>query len=294
MATLEAQGLVKHFRGPGGGVRAVDGVDLRVEAGICFGLLGPNGAGKSTTVEMLEGISAPTAGSIRYGGAPLDAGYRERVGIQFQATALQENLSVRENLRFFSRLYARRADLDTIIADCRLDGLLDRDTHRLSGGQRQRVLLAIALVNDPELIFLDEPTTGLDPQARRNFWDLVRAIRAAGRTIVLTTHYMDEAEQLCDRLAIMDAGRIIAEGSPRALLAQHFGDVVLELPAGALADAVDVPFERRGEHAEIATADVNATLSHLMAAGVPLAGLSVRPRTLEDLFLHLTGKELRA
>lgn len=294
MALLQAHGLVKHFHGAGSGVRAVDGVDLCVEAGSCFGLLGPNGAGKSTTIEMLEGISRPTSGSIRYRGAPLGADYRERVGIQFQATALQENLSVRENLRFFSRLYSRRAELDEIIARCRLVELLERDTHRLSGGQRQRVLLAIALVNDPDLIFLDEPTTGLDPQARRNFWELVRATQNAGKTVVLTTHYMDEAEQLCDRLAIMDAGRVIAEGSPRELLAEHFDDVVLELPAQALPDNLPLRFEQRGDCAQITTVDVNATLSELIAADVQLAGLNVRSRTLEDLFLHLTGRELRA
>lgn len=295
MAVLEAQQLVKHFPGRRGGVRAVDGIDLRVPEGICFGLLGPNGAGKSTTIEMLEGIARPTGGSIRYRGQPLGPAYRERVGIQFQVTALQENLSVRENLRFFSRLYARRAPLDDVVARCRLGDFLDRDTRQLSGGQRQRVLLGIALVNDPEILFLDEPTTGLDPQARRNFWELVRDIRALGKTIVLTTHYMDEAEQLCDQLAIMDHGRIIAEGTPRDLLAEHFGDVVLELPAEALDGAgADIAHQQRGAIAEVVTDDVNATLSRLMAAGVPLARLSVRARTLEDLFLHLTGKELRA
>jgi len=295
MEVLRADNLVKQFPGRNGGVRAVDGVSLYVHAGSCFGLLGPNGAGKSTTIEMLEGLSRPSEGTVRYRGAPLDARYRERVGIQFQATALQENLSVRENLRFFSQLYRHRASLDTVVDRCHLGGFLDRDTRQLSGGQRQRVLLGIALVNDPEILFLDEPTTGLDPQARRNFWELIDEVIAAGKTVVLTTHYMDEAERLCDQLAIMDHGRIIAQGSPRALLDHHFGEVVLELPAAALNGAGStIAHTVKGEWAEVVTDDVNAMLSHLMEAGVPLAQLSVRPRTLEDLFLHLTGKALRA
>lgn len=295
MEVLRADNLIKHFSGRSGIVRAVDGVSLRVYGGSCFGLLGPNGAGKSTTIEMLEGISRPSEGTIRYRGAPLDAHYRERVGIQFQATALQENLTVRENLRFFSRLYRQRASLDSVVERCHLGAFLDRDTRQLSGGQRQRVLLGIALVNDPEILFLDEPTTGLDPQARRNFWDLIDEVIAAGKTVVLTTHYMDEAERLCDQLAIMDHGRIIAEGSPRALLDHHFQEVVLELPAAALDRAGgSIAHTVKGDWAEVVTDDVNSMLAHMMTVGVPLAQLSVRPRTLEDLFLHLTGKALRA
>ncbi|HUS23653.1 MAG TPA: ABC transporter ATP-binding protein [Candidatus Binatia bacterium] len=290
-AILEAQGLVKHYPK----VRAVDGVSFDVREGSCFGLLGPNGAGKTTTVEMLEGLLRPTAGEVRFRGAPLGADYRERLGIQFQATALQDFLTVRENLRFFGALYPRRVPMAELVAACRLEAFLDRDTHKLSGGQRQRVLLAIALVNDPELLFLDEPTTGLDPQARRNFWELVRGIRARGKTVVLTTHYMEEAYALCDEIAIMDHGRVIARGPPQRLLAQHFEDVVVELPAAALPERTwRFAVQRHGERVEIATADVNATVGELLAAGVSLAGLKVRPRTLEDLFLELTGKELRA
>lgn len=276
-------------------VNAVNGVSFDVEQGICFGLLGPNGAGKSTTVEMLEGILAPSDGEIRFRGRPIDAAYRERVGIQFQNTALQDFLTVRENLRFFRALYAHGADIDELIDVCRLGEFLDRDTRKLSGGQRQRLLLAIALVNDPELLFLDEPTTGLDPQARRNFWELVRSIRARGKTIVLTTHYMEEAYLLCDDIAIMDHGRVIARGSPQQLLAEHFNDSVLELPAAELADkALDLPVLRKGEMAEIMTADVTAAVRQLLAADVALDRLRIRPRTLEDLFLQLTGSELRA
>jgi ABC-2 type transport system ATP-binding protein len=289
---LEVRDLAKQYPK----VRAVDGVSFDVPAGVCFGLLGPNGAGKTTTVEMLEGLVRPTSGEVRFRSAALGAGYRERIGIQFQHTALQEFLTVQENLDFFSALYRKVTPRDQVIERCRLGDILDRDTGKLSGGQRQRVLLAIALVNDPELLFLDEPTTGLDPQARRNFWDLVREIRAQGKTIVLTTHYMEEAYALCDDLVIMDHGRVIARGSPQRLLSQHYDDVVVELPSAALNGRSDWPFPviSNGERAEIMTADVNGTVGALLAAGVSLAELKVRPRSLEDLFLELTGKELRA
>jgi ABC-2 type transport system ATP-binding protein len=280
-------------------VRAVDGVSFAVREGQCFGLLGPNGAGKSTTIEMLEGILEPTAGEIRYRGEPITTGgglaYRQRIGIQFQSTALQDFLTVRENLRFFGRLYAKNKPVEELVDVCRLKEFLDRDASKLSGGQRQRLLLAIALVNDPEFLFLDEPTTGLDPQARRNFWDLVQAIKREGKTILLTTHYMEEAYVLCDEIAIMDHGRIIARGSPQSLLAEHFSDVVVELPVEALpAREWSFTVIRNNGLAEIMTADVNGVLRTLLEAGVSLAQLKVRPRTLEDLFLELTGKELRA
>ncbi len=288
---LEAVDLAKDYPK----VRAVDGVSLAVREGQCFGLLGPNGAGKSTTIEMLEGILAPTSGTIRYRGEPLDARYRQRIGIQFQSTALQDFLTVRENLSFFGALYEKNTPVDELIEVCRLKEFLDRDASKLSGGQRQRLLLAIALVGDPEFIFLDEPTTGLDPQARRNFWDLVETIKREGKTILLTTHYMEEAYVLCDEIAIMDHGKIISRGSPQSLLAEHFSDVVVELPADDL-PARDWPFAimRNNGLAEIMTADVNGVLRLLLDAGVSLAQLKVRPRTLEDLFLELTGKELRA
>ena len=291
-AILEVRDLVKQYPK----VRAVDGVSFAVPEGICFGLLGPNGAGKTTTVEILEGLLRPTSGEVGFRGAALGAGYRERIGIQFQHTALQDYLTVRENLNFFAALYQKTAPLQQVIESCRLADILDRDTGKLSGGQRQRVLLAIALVNDPELLFLDEPTTGLDPQARRNFWDLIREIRAHGKTIVLTTHYMEEAYTLCDDIAIMDHGRIIARGSPKRLLSEHYNDVVVELPQAALNGRSDWPFPlvQRGEQVEIMTADVNATVGALLSAGISLAELKVRPRSLEDLFLQLTGKELRA
>ena len=289
---LETRDLVKHFKG----VKAVDGVGFTIEAGTCFGLLGPNGAGKTTTVEILEGIQPPTAGQVRYKGGPLDRRFRDEVGIMFQSTALQEYLSVAETLELFGRLYPRTLPLEELVRRCALDGLLERDTRKLSGGQRQRVLLAIALINDPEVLFLDEPTTGLDPQARRYFWDLVHDIKGQGKTVVLTTHYMEEAYVLCDDIAIMDHGRIIARGAPKALLAEHFNDVVLELPREDLPGDFDAPgFQVLdcGDSVEILTRDVNAAVGRLLEAHAPLNRLRIRPRTLDDLFLELTGRDLR-
>lgn len=287
---LEARDLIKQYPR----VCAVAGVSFQVQKGICFGLLGPNGAGKSTTIEMLEGLLTPSSGEVLFHGAPLGTRYRERIGIQFQSTSLQEHLTARENLKFFSALYPRHRPLPELIELCRLEEFLDRDANKLSGGQRQRLLLAIALVNDPEVLFLDEPTTGLDPQARRNFWELVQGAKAQGKTIVLTTHYMEEAHLLCDELLIMDHGRIIASGSPRALLAGHFDEAVLELPlleARKLNDRMT--YKEKGDVAELHTRDVNAVVRRLLEAGASLAQLRIRQPTLEDLFLELTGQELR-
>jgi ABC-2 type transport system ATP-binding protein len=292
-AILEARQLVKHY----GNVVAVDGVSFAVEQGSCFGLLGPNGAGKTTTVEIIEGILPATAGEVLYRGEPAAGRFREEAGIQFQKTALQEFLTVRECLTLFRRLYPRGAEVDDIIRACALEKLQDRDNRKLSGGQLQRLLLGIALVNDPEVLFLDEPTTGLDPQARHNFWELIRTVKARNKTVILTTHYMEEAYFLCDTIAIMDHGRIIAMGSPAQLLREHFEDVILELPREDFRlDRAAVPFQvlEGAEQVEISTANVDATLKYLMDAQVPLKRLRIRPRNLEDLFLELTGKELRA
>ncbi len=202
---------------------------------------------------------------------------------------------MRENLHFFGALYPRRRPLDEIIERCRLGEFLDRDTRKLSGGQRQRALLGIALINDPELLFLDEPTTGLDPQARRNFWELVGDIKRAGKTVLLTTHYMEEAYALCDEIGIVDHGHLIARGTPRALLAQHFDEKVLELPLAALDGRVwSFDVHRSEAGAEIRTRSVNSVLAELLDAGVDLTHLHQRPPSLDDLFLHLTGKEMRA
>ncbi len=227
---LEARNLVKEYPG----VTAVDGVSFSVQEGICFGLLGPNGAGKTTTVEIIEGVTSATSGEVYYYGEVAGARFRQEVGIQFQNTALQDFLTVRETIQMFRSLYDRQADMNEIIEQCSLGDLLDRDNRKLSGGQRQRLLLAVALVNRPRLIFLDEPTTGLDPQARRNFWELVQSIRAGGATVVLTTHYMDEAQVLCDEIAIMDAGKIVRQGAPEQLLFERFGDEMINLSNGEI------------------------------------------------------------
>ncbi|TDU25710.1 ABC-2 type transport system ATP-binding protein [Panacagrimonas perspica] len=288
---LEARDLVKHYPK----VKAVDGVSFDVAQGICFGLLGPNGAGKSTTIEMLEGLSKPTGGQVLFRGAPLGADYRDHIGIQFQTTALQDFLTVRENLNFFGALYPSHRSMDEIIERCNLGDFLDRDTRKLSGGQRQRALLGIALINDPELLFLDEPTTGLDPQARRNFWELIGDIKRAGKTLLLTTHYMEEAYALCDEIGIMDHGHLIARGTPKALLAQHFDEKVLELPSSLLAGREwSFPVHHSEAGAEIRTRSVNSVLGELLGAGVDLTQLHQRPPSLDDLFLELTGKDERS
>ncbi|WP_321528624.1 ABC transporter ATP-binding protein [Sedimenticola selenatireducens] len=291
---LQVDNLVKHFNG----VQAVDGVSFAIERGSCFGLLGPNGAGKTTTVEMLEGIITPTRGDVRYKGEPTGVAFRQEAGIMFQETSLQEFIRVGETLELFSRFYPRTRPIDELIERCALGEFLDRDVRRLSGGQRQRLLLAIALINDPQIVFLDEPTTGLDPQARRNFWQLVNDIKQEQKTLVLTTHYMEEAYELCDEIAIMDHGKIIAQGSPRALLKKHFDHSVICLPANEVPESLDqdaqLKLHRINGQVEILSEDINASIQQLIAQKVPLTHLQIRSRTLEDLFLELTGRELRS
>ncbi|HTY48148.1 MAG TPA: ABC transporter ATP-binding protein [Steroidobacteraceae bacterium] len=290
---LEVDGLVKHF----GDTIAVNGLSFSVRPGICFGLLGPNGAGKTTTIEIMEGILPPTAGTVRYRGEPLGERFRAEAGILFQKTALQDFLSVRQTLALFRGLYAHGLPVDEVIRLCSLERLTRRDNRKLSGGQLQRLLLAVALVNDPAILFLDEPTTGLDPQARRRFWELVQSIKAQRKTIILTTHYMEEAQLLCEEIVIVDHGRVIAQGEPRELLRRHFAEVLLELPSEDFTGAARALPLRRIEAAgrvEITTDDPDETLRALLDAHVRLHRLSVRPPNLEDLFLELTGKELRA
>ncbi len=291
-AILEARHLRKEYPT----VVAVDDLSFDVAEGSCFGLLGPNGAGKTTTVEIIEGVTPASSGEVYYCGSPADARFREEAGIQFQNTALQDHITVLETLRMFQALYDRQADLENIIDECSLRDLLQRDNRKLSGGQRQRLLLAVALVNKPRIVFLDEPTTGLDPQARRNFWDLVARIRETGTTIILTTHYMDEAQVLCDEIAIMDAGKIIARGSPTELLHRQYSNSIIELP---LADVRgDLTIEHRVLETqgliEIATDDVNSILQELSRQATGLNRLRIRQPNLEDLFLDLTGHSLRA
>ena len=293
---LEVRNLVKTYPGATP-VTAVDGVSLAVPEGICFGLLGPNGAGKTTSIEIMEGILGATSGEVFFRGEPIGRRFKEEAGILFQKTSLQDFLTVRQSITMFRGLYSRGLDVDEVIKLCALEKLEKRDTRKLSGGQQQRLLLAIALVNDPSLLFLDEPTTGLDPQARRNFWELVQSIKARKKTIILTTHYMEEAELLCDEIAIMDRGRVIAQGTPRNLLREHFDEVLLELPRQELpAAALELSTKviEASDRIEITTNDLDGTLRKLMDAHIPLKDLRIRPPNLEDLFLELTGKELRA
>ena len=289
---IEARDLIRTYPG----VRAVDGVSFAVATGRCFGLLGPNGAGKTTTLEMLEGIQTPDAGQVLYRGGPLDRSYREVIGIQFQATALQDFQTVAESLTMFGSLYRQGTHRDELIRLCNLQEILDRDTRKLSGGQRQRLLLAIALVNDPELVFLDEPTTGLDPQARRNFWGLIETVRRRGTTVILTTHYMEEAERLCDEIAIVDNGQIVAQGHPGTLVREHFPASVIRLPTSAWPDGEPLPVgavSRDGE-IELFADEVASTLKHLERVGAELRDLRVSTPNLEDLFIKLTGHALRS
>jgi ABC-2 type transport system ATP-binding protein len=290
---IEVKEMVKTFPG----VRAVDNVSLTIEQGICFGLLGPNGAGKTTLIEIIEGIRTPDFGSTLYKGAPVGARFRKEAGIQFQVTSLQEFLTVRETLRLFKNFYPRTMDMDEVVRLCALEEFLDRDTRKLSGGQRQRLLMALAIINDPEVLFLDEPTTGLDPQSRRNFWDLINLIKSRNKTIVLTTHYMDEAYTLCDQIAIMDHGRIVSQGTPEQLLKEHFGDVVLQFPDEDVEGKIDglgLCTSRQREWCEIQTHDVDSTIRTLLDRGVSLSRMNIRSWSLEDLFIALTGKDLRS
>ena len=290
---LQVANLVKRF----GSLTAVDDVSFEIRQGTCFGLLGPNGAGKTTTIEMLEGIKTPDVGSILYRGEPLGSEFRNQAGIMFQETALQEFITVREIMLQFSRFYPDANSIDELAERYQLREFLHQDTRKLSGGQKQRLLLAMALINKPKVLFLDEPTTGLDPQSRRNLWNEVQAVREQGATVLLTTHYMEEAYELCDEIAIMDHGRVIAHDAPDALLAAHFDDVVVQI------HEADIPREigekefqatYRNDSAHILTGDVNKTIERLLAFNVPLDRLRIRARDLEDLFLELTGRELRA
>jgi ABC-2 type transport system ATP-binding protein len=290
---LQVSSLVKRF----GQLTAVNDVSFEIREGSCFGLLGPNGAGKTTTIEMMEGIKIPDGGTIRYQGEALGQQFRNEAGIMFQSTALQEFITVREIMVQFSRFYPHTTSIDELADRYALHDFLNQDTRKLSGGQKQRLLLAMALINKPKILFLDEPTTGLDPQSRRNLWQQVQEVREQGATVLLTTHYMEEAYELCDEIAIMDHGRIIAHDAPDALLAAHFDDVVVQIHAADIPrDIGEREFQAiyRNDNAHIVTGDVNKTIEHLLHLNIPLDRLRIRARDLEDLFLELTGKELRA
>jgi ABC-2 type transport system ATP-binding protein len=296
---IEVQGLVKRY----GQLVAVDGVSFQVGRGEFFGILGPNGAGKTTTLEMVEGLREPDAGTVRLLGEtpwPRNPRLLPRMGVQLQASAFFEKLSAREQLETFGSLYGvPRRRVDEMLE---LVGLADKASTRedkLSGGQRQRLSIACALVHDPELVFFDEPTAALDPQARRNLWDVLREIQSRGTTVVYTTHYLDEAEILCDRVAIMDAGRILAMDKPAALVRGLEADTRVALPVGALtgAEARAMPGAdsvQDGEGELVMSTRSPALLLQSLAERDRLDGVSVRTATLEDVFLHLTGREYRA
>ena len=289
---LEVRHLSKHY----GDLVAVDDVSFSIPAGICFGLLGPNGAGKTTTLEVIENILEPTAGEILYKGQPRTSRFTDEIGIQFQHTALLAMLTVQETLQVFQSLYQVSEDLEHLVRQCQLEEFRHQRHENISGGQRQRFLLAMALVNRPQLLFLDEPSTGLDPQARHNLWRIVKAIKAAGKTIILTTHYMEEAEYLCDTVAIMDHGRIIAQGPPEELIRTHCDGVTVVLPRRNIDQATDrlsLNLQVDGDVARIQTVNIDECLRELMALQVDLSEMAVQSPNLEHVFLNLTGRQLR-
>jgi ABC-2 type transport system ATP-binding protein len=304
---IHVRGLVKTYPGRPP-VEAVRGLDLQVSIGECFGLLGPNGAGKTTTLEILEGLLTPTAGTVRLLGQEWgqdDRALRERIGISLQETRLADKLTVREVVVLFRSLYRQGLDPADAIDRVTLGEKANTAVEKLSGGQRQRLAVACALVGDPELLFLDEPTTGLDPQSRRQLGDVIHAIRTNGRTVVLTTHYMEEAERLCDRVAVVDHGRMIALGTPADLIRQHGGGehvrvVTTEPPPelSALEGLPGVLTVQRGDNdlsfgVEALHVTLPALLERLQALGQPPTELTTHRPTLEDVFLHLTGRRLR-
>ena len=300
MAAIVVQGLHKHY----GSNRAVDGIDLTVEEGEVLALLGPNGAGKTTTVEILEGHRQRTAGDVSVlGYDPATGGreFRERIGIVLQETTLEKELSAREAIRLHAALYPRSRGVDEVIGIVGLDEKADARIKTLSGGQKRRLELALGIVGDPDLIFLDEPTTGFDPSARRRAWGLVNNLRNLGKTILLTTHYMDEAQNLADRVAVIAKGRIVAEGTPDTLAGRDAAHSVITflLPAGvtlaglpemvrASAGPVGNPMKIRTRSA---TAMLHALTGWAMERGHELAGLSVTQPSLEDIYLQLTGED---
>jgi ABC-2 type transport system ATP-binding protein len=303
--------IVRDLKKSYGQVEAVRGISFSIAGGECFGLLGPNGAGKTTTIEILEGLLPPTAGEVtvlgrRWGRDEREL--RERLGVCLQQTVLSERLEVAETVRLFRSLYRHGRDPEQVMAEVELTEKRRARVGTLSGGQKQRLAVACALVSDPELLFLDEPTTGLDPQSRRQVWDIVNAFKSRGRTVLLTTHYMDEAERLCDRVAVVDHGLVIAEGSPRALVTSLGGDHVVEISvaendAGPLSPAQlqGLPAVR-SVHAEAGGFTLTVTEPHvaipallerLRGGGWDLASLTTRHASLEDVFVTLTGRHLR-
>lgn len=303
---LSIRGLHKGY----GDVIAVDRLDLEAYPGECFGLLGPNGAGKTTTIEICEGLTEPDSGAVELFGLTWkkhSAELRERIGIQLQETQFPEKLTVEEIVRLFRSFYRRGLPVERIIETVQLTEKKSSRVGGLSGGQKQRLAMACALVGDPELLFLDEPTTGLDPQARRHLWELVEDLKRAGRTIILTTHYMDEAERLCDRVAVMDHGRIIALGTPRELIAMIGADQIVEFAVDALNTELETGMLQKLEGVRVARVDngryqlsvselhesVPELFDELARRRIKLTELRTHSATLEDVFVSLTGRNLR-
>jgi ABC-2 type transport system ATP-binding protein len=300
---IEAIGLQKRF----GKVHAVRGLDLQIRRGEVFGLLGPNGAGKTTSLEMIEGLVRPDEGEIRILG--LDwrndgTEIRNRIGVQFQSTQLDDKIKVREALHLFGCYYRNPRSPEALLKLLQLEDKADAFQSTLSGGQRQRLALGLALVNRPEVVFLDEPTTGLDPQARQVLWDLVRNLREEGSTVLLTSHYMEEVEALCDRVGIMDHGQVLQLGTPRELIGELNRPSYAEIEfqhtapdAQAFAAHLGMPVEAKAQHWSIALGDPKRDLQRLMisieALDLPMQLLHVRRASLEDVFLHRTGRSLR-
>jgi ABC-2 type transport system ATP-binding protein len=302
---LSIRGLQKAY----GDVQAVASLDLTVAAGECFGLLGPNGAGKTTTIEICEGLLDPDAGEVEVLGmrwSSHERQLRQELGIQLQETQLSEKLTVQETLQLFRSFYPTGRTVDDVIALVELGEKRNARVGTLSGGQKQRLAVACAVVGDPTLLFLDEPTTGLDPQSRRQLWDLINGFRTGGRTIVLTTHYMDEAERLCDRVAIVDHGKVIALDTPRKLIASLGAEHVIgfKLDEGATIEdaalrALDgvTAVRRAGEAIELTVVELRRSVPALLAllerGKLPLLELRTHSATLEDVFVSLTGRHLR-
>ena len=303
---VRCRGLVKRY----GGLVAVDGLDLDVQRGECFGLLGPNGAGKTTSIEILEGLMAPDAGDVEVLGKrwTTDAAWiRARLGIQLQETQLADKLTVSETLRLFRSFYDQGSTIDELLATVELEAKRDTWVSKLSGGQRQRLSVACAMAGRPDLLFLDEPTTGLDPQSRRQLWGVLEGFLARGGTVLLTTHYMDEAHAVCDRVGIMDHGKLIGLGTPQALVAGLGAQHVVEfevvdptrLPdAAQLASLPGVTSVRQHDDAvALATSEVHrlvpALLDELRARDLTLTRLTTHSATLEDVFVTMTGRHLR-
>ena len=309
MEAVRCRALTKHYPSKSGPVVAVDGLDLEIRSGECFGLLGPNGAGKTTTIEIFEGLLAPTSGDVEILGRRWgrhDDDLRQRLGISLQETRFPEKLSVLEVLTLFRSFYRHGLEPSQVMASVSLAEKSSAWVGKLSGGQRQRLAVACALVGDPELLFLDEPTTGLDPQSRRQVWEIVRAFARQGRTIVITTHYMDEAERLCDRVAIVDRGKVIALGTPKDLIASMGGAHVIEFACapGAPLDTADLAALPAVQGVVAGGTETALTVSEphraipdllalLQARRLDLIRLTTRHASLEDVFMHLTGRHLR-